>query len=415
MNVTGHVPMLTFTTTTRVTTRITRKSRSWPTCFVQTDIDCSGFVGQNAQTALDQGVITGADLDARLEKAVRVRMRLAHFDQEGPLDALGAKDVCTPETIATSWDGTAQGATLIKNVGNTLPLQAGTTVAVIGPGANLSHAMAGYYGATQVCNGDMNNAVDAVARFMKATPSALGVPDVKSSDTSRSPTLPRWPRPQTMSCSPWARTAWAREGSVQRPSPSPMVKRRSSRRLRSGEEPVTLLLLTATPLDLIAQLANDKIGAILHVGQPSVAVMGVADVLFDAKSPAGRLIQTVYPQSYENEVSIFDWHEARSIPLPRPDCTAPVAQCPNATNPGRTHRVYTGKAVLDFGFGLSYSTFKYEPSSSASGPVSLAPVRDMLAATKAAGRTFPARADVARRSRSELQCQGDQHGQGRFG
>jgi hypothetical protein len=42
------------------------------------------------------------------------------------------------------------------------------------------------------------------------------------------------------------------------------------------------------------------------------------------------------------------------------------------------------------GFGLSYTTFTYSPKSDQpSGRISLAPVRDMLAATKDSGRTFP--------------------------
>jgi hypothetical protein len=32
---------------------------------------------------------------------------------------------------------------------------------------------------------------------------------------------------------------------------------------------------------------NPKVGAILHTGQPSVTTLGVGDVLFGAKPPAG--------------------------------------------------------------------------------------------------------------------------------
>jgi len=85
-------------------------------------------------------------------------------------------------------------------------------------------------------------------------------------------------------------------------------------------------------------------------------------VIFGKKSPAGRTIQTIYPGSYADEVSIFDFGMRPGASLfPRPDCGKPASECPKATNPGRTYRFYTGQAVVPFGFGLSYSTFKYTP------------------------------------------------------
>ena len=80
----------------------------------------------------------------------------------------------------------------------------------------------------------------------------------------------------------------------------------------------------------------------------------------------------------------------------RPDCdnkTHPDS-CPRGTNPGRTHRFYNGKAVVPFGFGLSYTKFSYsvsavdEDANAASDAaskeidemrvVSLAPLRELL-------------------------------------
>merc|ERR1719191_1329569 len=109
--------------------------------------------------------------------------------------------------------------------------------------------------------------------------------------------------------------------------------------------------MTATPLDLTDVLAHPKVGAVLHLGQPSTSVFGAGDVIFGKKSPAGRTIQTVYPASYADEVSIFDFN-MRPGPsaFPRPDCGKPAAQCGNGTNPGRTYRFYTGDAVVPFGF-----------------------------------------------------------------
>merc|ERR1719502_46045 len=150
-----------------------------------------------------------------------------------------------------------------------------------------------------------------------------------------------------------------------------------------------MVTYTATPLDISAQLANPKIGAILHVGQPSVTIVGVGELLYGKTSPAGRTVQTIYPASYGDQVSIFDFN-MRPGPstFPRPDCPAPYTDCKMGTNPGRTHRFYSGKAVVPFGFGLSYTTFKYEVSTTAS-TVSLDAVRQMLRLPSEAGRIFP--------------------------
>ena len=71
-------------------------------------------------------------------------------------------------------------------------------------------------------------------------------------------------------------------------------------------KPVVVVIMSAVPLDLSPLLANKNIGAILYVGQPSVQTLGVGDVLFGVVSPAGRMVQTLYPVSFQHELSICE-------------------------------------------------------------------------------------------------------------
>ena len=72
----------------------------------------------------------------------------------------------------------------------------------------------------------------------------------------------------------------------------------------AAKKPIIVVIMTATPLDISEMLTNPKIGAILHTGQPSVTMLGVGDVLFGEKPPAGRMIQTIYPESYQVRIQL---------------------------------------------------------------------------------------------------------------
>ena len=99
-------------------------------------------------------------------------------------------------------------------------------------------------------------------------------------------------------------------------------------------KPVTLVLINGSALSV--NWANDNVPAILTAGYPGQqGGNAIADVLFGDYNPAGRLAVTYYKS---------------------------VDQLPDFENyamEGRTYRYFHKKPLYPFGFGLSYTKFKY--------------------------------------------------------
>jgi beta-glucosidase-like glycosyl hydrolase len=343
------------------------------------DVDCGSFVGSYGQSAIDKGLLSEADIDVRLQNLFRVRMRLGHFDPPGPLNEIVYNNtVCTAYAVQLARDGARQGAVLLKNsqqplsAANASPTQGQTSkvlpldgsklrvTAVIGPNANLSQQMAEYYGGN-TCGGHYWNLVDAVAEQVQAHGhqvfSALGVQDCRSdADDQRMTEALR-----LVALADVVILALGQDTDIEHEGRDRLFISFSEGQLalianvteaaRLKRIPVVAVILTAGAIDVTPLLLNDAVGAVLSAGQPSTAVLGVGDVLFakDGAGPAGRMVQTVYPADFIDSVSAFDM-----AMRPGPSVWPPFS------TPGRTHRFYTGKAVLPFGFGLSYSTFEYE-------------------------------------------------------
>jgi len=151
-----------------------------------TDVDCTSFVGQHAQSALDKKLIDETLIDQRLANLFKVRMRLGHFDAPGPLHQFPMSDVCSQYAIDLSNDGPIQSSALLKNLDSALPLGTGKqTIAVIGPNADLSKSDVSYYGPHTPCGAKYNTMIDALQQHSSATVvSALGVPSVLSDNTT---------------------------------------------------------------------------------------------------------------------------------------------------------------------------------------------------------------------------------------
>ena len=373
-----------------------------------TDVDCQSFVGDHAAAALDKGLVDEALIDDRLVNLFKVRLRLGHFDlsfdpssPRGALDSIRAETtVCSPAHVAASMEGLIQSATLYKNDQGALPFGANVRkVLVVGPTANISKATAGYYGPGDVCGGDFWNVIDAAGDGGRVETTFLpGVPSVASSDVSGIPAAAKAAEDaDAVVVALGTDLSWAAEGhdatSIEVTDAQLALCAAVAAAARG---PVVVVTLTATPLDLSEILANADVRAVAHLGQPSVTVKGLGDLLYGRRSFAGRAVQTVYPAAYEDQISIFDFN-MRPGPskFARPDCETKEADCARGTNPGRTYRFYTGDAVVPFGFGLSYTTFAYAVARAPAAAVDLDPLRAALLLANEATAGFLPHADDA--------------------
>ena len=114
----------------------------------------------------------------------------------------------------------------------------------------------------------------------------------------------------------------------------PKQQRELMHAIEATGKPVILTLLAGSALSI--NWANENVDAILTAGYPGEeGGNAIADVLFGDYSPAGKLPITYYKS---------------------------VDQLPDFENydmKGRTYRYFEGEPLYPFGYGLSYSTFKY--------------------------------------------------------
>lgn len=107
------------------------------------------------------------------------------------------------------------------------------------------------------------------------------------------------------------------------------------KRIQALGKPVVLVLLSGSALAI--NWAAEHIPAILEIWYPGQAGGdALADVLFGDYNPAGRLPVTFY-KSVDDLPPFEDYQMA-----------------------GRTYRYFRGEPLFPFGYGLSYTMFKYE-------------------------------------------------------
>jgi beta-glucosidase len=116
----------------------------------------------------------------------------------------------------------------------------------------------------------------------------------------------------------------------------PAVQSELMKTLKSTGKPVVFVMMTGSAIAIPWE--NENIPAIVNAWYGGQAAgTAIADVLFGDYNPAGRLPVTFYKN--DSDLPGFSDYSMNN----------------------RTYRYFTGEALYPFGFGLSYTTFKYDP------------------------------------------------------
>jgi beta-glucosidase len=294
--------------------------------------------------ALSQKLVTEADIENVIKGTFRIWIRLGLLDppDRNPYAKIGS-DPTEPWTTQQSRDSvrraTQESIVLLKNTGNLLPLDKSKlkSVALIGPFA--TNVIRDWYGSTAPyvvtpLAGIRDKAGAAVnVQFADGRDVPAAVALAKSSDVAI----------VCVGNNPNLNNAWMK---VSDNSEGREGLDREQITLGSGQEELVKSVFAANRKTVVVLISSfpyainwtqEHVPAIVHLAHSSQEEgSALADVLFGDYNPAGRLDET-WPKSLDQLPPMMDYN----------------------IRDGRTYMYFKGQPLYPFGFGLSYTSFKY--------------------------------------------------------
>jgi len=312
------------------------------------DLEC-GSAYSALMEALNRDLLTEEDIDRSVRRLYRVRFRLGMFDppERVPFASIPIQVVDSPEHQELALETARQSIVLLKNDG-ILPLSRDIRrIAVVGPNADASTVLLSNY------NGFPSQVITPFYGILKCAgagvsveyASGCGLVERNPGALARAVGLAEWSdvvvfvggisqllegeEGQEEGVGGGARSRGDREG-----LDLPKAQVEMLEALHNTGKPLILVLLNGSPIS--QEWAKNHAHAILEAWYPGQSGgTAIAEVLFGDYNPAGRLPLTFYR-------SVDDLPPFRDYAMQ-----------------GRTYRYYAGDVSYPFGWGLSYSEFRY--------------------------------------------------------
>ena len=296
---------------------------------------------EGVKTALNKKMLTEADIDQVLRGVFRVMIKLGQLDPPEQVSYSKIKDGPEPWFDQKNRDFvkliTQKSIVLLKNTTNLLPLYKSKikSIAIVGPRSD--QVLDDWYSGTPAYSVSalegIKSKVGSNVIVNHTTNDNLAVSLAKSSEVAI----------VCIGNNPSGNLGWKK---VDGPTEGREAVDREQINLDSTQEALIKKVYQANPKTIVVLIsnfpyainwANENIPAILHITHNSQELgSALADVIFGDVNPAGRLVQT-WPKSLEQLPPMMDY---------------------NIRN-GRTYMYFKGEPLYPFGYGLSYTNFKY--------------------------------------------------------
>ena len=318
-----------------------------------TDLEC-GNVYRKLKESLEKGLISEKEIDVSVKRLFTARFKLGIFDPPAMVKytSIPYRVNDSEANKALALETTLKSIVLLKNEGNLLPLKKDIgTIAVIGPNSDESFVLLGNYNGTP---SDPYTPLRGIREELKGKSEVLyaqgcnwvsGMPGQNRSDEElKAEALKAAAKADVvimfMGITPRLEgeemkvTVEGFRGGDRTDIDLPAVQHELIKSVHALGKPVILVLLNGSALAV--NWENENIPAIIEAWYGGQAAgQAIADVIFGDYNPAGRLPVTFY----KSTADLPDFMDYRMQ--------------------NRTYRYFTGEPLYPFGFGLSYTTFKY--------------------------------------------------------
>ncbi|SJX67646.1 Beta-glucosidase [Weissella confusa] len=311
----------------------------------------AGHIEQSLHEALDRGLVTEEEITNAVISLYATRVRLGMFATDNEYDAIPYEANDTKAHNNLSEIAAEKSFVLLENDG-ILPLHKETmeAIAVVGPNAHSEIALLGNYFGTPsrsytILEGIQERLGDDV-RVHYSIGAGLfqdhaAEPLAKADERESEAVIAAEHSDVVVAVLGLDSTIEGEEGDAgnsqgagDKPNLSlPGRQRQLLERLLAVGKPVVVLLASGSSLQLDGLENHPNLRAIMQIWYPGArGGLAVADVLFGAVSPSGKLPVTFY-KNVDNLPAFEDYNMA-----------------------GRTYRYMTDEALYPFGYGLTYSS-----------------------------------------------------------